>query len=218
MSSSSSDRPGLLRPKNEIPRLIAALVVLVVTGAIAASGIPDWEARLFADINGTIDSLEPILWTPMQLGSLVGPVVVSAGAWIAWRRWRPAVGALLVGVIAWQLAKVVKHLMDRGRPGDELGTIVRRSGTPIDGLGYVSGHSAVAFALATVLSPYLNRTGRWIAYGLAATVCIARIHNAAHFPLDTVGGAALGMCLGFAYHLVVGIPADAPVFARADAQ
>jgi len=148
----------------------------------------------------------------MQLGSFFGPVVVSVGAWIAWRRWRPAVGALVVGVMAWQLAKVVKHLIDRGRPADELDRIVQRNGTPIDGLGYVSGHNAVAFALATVLSPYLPRTGRFIAHGLAATVRIARIRNAAHFPLDTVGGAALGLALGFAYHLVVGIPADAAVF------
>jgi membrane-associated phospholipid phosphatase len=202
----------LARRVAEVPRLVAALAVLALTGIVASRGVPDWEARLFAAINGHGDLLEPILWAPMQLGSLFGPVVVAIGAWVAWRQWRPAVGALVVGVVAWQLAKLVKDAVGRGRPADEVAEIVRRSGTPVDGLGYVSGHSAVAFALATVLSPYLPRTGRWTAYGLAVVVALARIHNGAHFPLDTVGGAALGMSLGFAYHLAVGIPADAPAF------
>ena len=85
--------------------------------------------------------------------------------------------------------------------------IIRRAGTPKDGLGFVSGHSAVAFSLAAVLSPYL---GRWrgVGYGLAATVSFARIHVGAHLPLDTVGGAALGMTLAFAYNAAVGVPAD----------
>ncbi len=46
---------------------------------------------------------------------------------------------------------------------------------PARGLGYVSGHSAVAVALATVAS-YLGRRGRRVAWTLAATVCLARIY------------------------------------------
>jgi membrane-associated phospholipid phosphatase len=136
--------------------------------------------------------------------------VVAAGSWWAWRRWRPTVGALVVGLIAWQLAKVVKDEVQRGRPVSVLDDYVERWGSPTDGLGFVSGHSAVAFALATVLSPYLRRPWRWTAYGVAAVVAIARIHVAAHFPLDTVGGAALGCLLGWCYHLAVGVPDDVP--------
>lgn len=194
----------------EVPKALAAAAVLVLTTAVARGGVPEWEADAFRAVNGLSGWLAPVLWAPMQLGSLFGPAVVALGSWLAWRRWRPTVGAVVVGVVAWQLAKVVKDEVGRGRPTDELPDHLVRWGTPTDGLGFVSGHSAVAFALATVLSPYLERPWRWTAYGLAVLVALSRIHLAAHFPLDTVGGAALGCLLGWCYHLAVGVPEDAP--------
>jgi membrane-associated phospholipid phosphatase len=186
--------------------MLAALSVLGLATAVAVADITAVEIRTFETINQLDDLLEPLLWLPMQLGSLFGPVVVAVASWLAWRQWRPAIGALVVGLFAWQAAKLVKQLVDRGRPVDELGQIVTRSGTPTDGLGFVSGHTSVAFALATVVSPWLSSTGRVVAYGLAVVVGLARIHVGAHLPLDTIGGAALGMAFGFAYRLVVGTP------------
>ncbi len=191
--------------------MLASISVLALATAFAAANLTDLETRTFETVNQLDDLLEPLLWLPMQLGSLLGPVVVAIGAWLAWRQWRPTIGALVVGVLAWQTAKVVKQLVDRGRPVDELGQIVTRAGTPTDGLGFVSGHGAVAFALATVVAPWLSSTGRVVAYGLAVVVALARIHVGAHLPLDTIGGAALGMAFGFAYRLFVGTPAASAV-------
>ncbi len=206
----------LVRRREEVPKFVAALAVLGGTTAVALRGVPGWEEQVFEAVNGLPDALEPVLWAPMQLGSLFGPALVAGGTWLAWRRrpgwWRPTAGSVVVGLVAWQLAKVVKDTVERGRPGDVLEEIVRRAGTPADGFGFVSGHSAVAFGLATVLSPYLGRRGRWAAYGLAALVGFARVHVGAHLPLDTVGGAALGVTLALVWHLAVGIPDNAPVF------
>jgi membrane-associated phospholipid phosphatase len=198
----------------EVPKALAAAAVLALTTWIALDGVPTWEADLFGAGNQLTGWLEPVLWAPMQLGSLFGPAVVAIGSWVAWRRWRPTVGAIVVGLVAWQLAKIVKDEVSRGRPIDVMPEYVERWGTPTDGLGFVSGHSTVAFALATVLSPYLERPWRWAAYGVAGLVALSRIHVAAHFPLDTVGGAALGCLLGWLYHLVVGVPDDAPALRR----
>lgn len=199
-----------------MPKFAASLAVLGGTAYLASRGVPGWEAQSFDAINSLPGALEPVLWSPMQLGSLFGPVIVAGGSWFAWRRrpgwWRPSVGSIIVGLVSWQLAKGVKAVVARGRPGDVLDEIIRRAGTPKDGLGFVSGHTAVAFALAAVLSPYLGRRGRWVAYGLAALVGFARIHVGAHLPLDTVGGAALGVTLALVWHLAVGIPDGAPVF------
>lgn len=212
----SSPTHQLVRRREEVPKFVASLVVLGGTAYVASRGVPGWEEQVFEAFNRLPDALEPVLWAPMQLGSLFGPAMVAAGSFAAWRNrpgwWRPSAGSLVVGVVAWQLAKAVKAAVERGRPGDVLDEIVRRAGTPADGLGFVSGHTAVAFALAAVLSPYLNRRGRWAAYGLAALVGFARIHVGAHLPLDTVGGAALGVTLALVWHLAVGIPDDAPVF------
>jgi predicted Ser/Thr protein kinase len=60
---------------------------------------------------------------------------------------------------------------------------------PDRGLGYVSGHSAVAVALAMVSSPFLGRRACRVAWVLAALVCVARIYVGSHLPLDVVGGA-----------------------------
>jgi membrane-associated phospholipid phosphatase len=46
----------------------------------------------------------------------------------------------------------------------------RHPGEPAGGLGYVSGHSAAAVALATVASPYLGRRSRRVAWALALAV------------------------------------------------
>jgi membrane-associated phospholipid phosphatase len=193
------------RPRELWSAAVALLVLLVSTWA-ATAGISEFEVRAFDAFNQGPDWLEQLLWLPMQLGSLFGPVLVAVVAWLLWRDWRPSVGSIVAGVVAWQLAKLLKELVDRGRPFRELDEFVRRGGTPTDGLGFVSGHSAVAFALATVVSPYLSRGWRWAAFALAATVGAARIHVGAHFPLDVVGGAALGCLIGFVWRYCAGVP------------
>lgn len=87
-------------------------------------------------------------------------------------------------------------------------------GDPAGGLGYVSGHSAVAVALATVSSPYLRRRARRVAWALAAAVCLARMYVGAHLPLDVLGGAALGWAAGALVHLVIGAPQSRPPVGR----
>jgi undecaprenyl-diphosphatase len=197
----------------ELPKAAAALLVLTGTSVIALDGVPEWEAQAFTAINRMSDVLEPLLFLPMQLGSLFGPVLVGVGSWMLWRRWRPTLGAALVGIVAWQTAKLVKAGVDRGRPTDLAPELVRRWGTPGDGLGFVSGHSAVAFALAGVISPYLGHRWRPVAFGLAGIVAASRIHVGAHYPLDTVGGAALGLALAYLYNAAVGVPRDTSALA-----
>jgi undecaprenyl-diphosphatase len=181
---------------------------LAATWAVAADGVPRIEEQTFDVANQSPDWLEQVLWLPMQLGSLFGPVVVAAAAWARWREWRPAVGSLAVGIAAWEGAKLIKDQVGRGRPYAELSDLVIRGGTPLEGGGYVSGHAAVAFGLATVLSPYLSPRGRWVGYGLAGLVGFARVHVGAHLPLDVLGGAAVGYSLGVIWRLVVGAPVD----------
>ncbi len=183
------------------------MAVLGAATAVAATGVPRLEEDFFELLNGGPDGLEYLLWVPMQVGSLFGPFVVGGVAWRQWRRWRPALGSVVAGVVAWQLAKTVKTAVERGRPFEELGSFAMRAGTPTDGLGFVSGHSAVAFAVAGVCSPYLRRRGRMVAYSMATLTGLARIQVSAHLPLDVVGGAALGYCLAQVWNLAVGVPA-----------
>ena len=107
-------------------------------------------------------------------------------------------------MVAWQLAKVVKEFIRRGRPTDELAYIARRMGTPKDGRGFPSGHTAVAVTMVTVLWPHVGGAERVGLVAAALVVAFARIQVGAHLPIDTVGGAALGVVTGEMWRLAVG--------------
>ncbi len=145
----------------------------------------------------------------MQFGSAWAPAIAAAAAWFIAKSWRPVVGSLVAGWGGWWLAKVVKDEIGRGRPYEVLGSHAVRPSALTEGLGFVSGHSTVAFACAAVLSPYLSRPWRVGVYSLAVVVALSRVVVGAHFPLDVVGGAALGLMLAYLWHLAVGVPEPA---------
>jgi membrane-associated phospholipid phosphatase len=58
----------------------------------------------------------------------------------------------------------------------------------------------------TVAWPWLGRRGRIAGVLLAAAVCLARVHVAAHLPLDVVGGVGLGLLVGGLVRLLLGRP------------
>jgi undecaprenyl-diphosphatase len=171
--------------------------------------VPDWEADAFEAVNGLPDSLRWPLWAPMQLGNFWMCAAGAIGVYSATRRVRPALTTAAAVVLAWGAAKGVKNVVERGRPGDLLsGVELRESG--IHGQGYVSGHAAVAFAVATVVAPLLPRVWRWAPFGLASVVALTRVYYGAHLPLDVVGGAGLGVMCG----VVASVAGDATVARR----
>ncbi len=168
-----------------------------------ANTVPHWEVRAFDAINGLPDALRWPLWPVMQLGNLWMVVAGGLGVYALTRRLRLALAASTAMLLAWASAKAVKHLVQRGRPGDLL-TSVRIRDAGLHGQGYVSGHTAVAFALATVVTPLVPRRWRLVPYGVAALVGLARIYFGAHLPLDVVGGAGLGILCGLVASIAFG--------------
>jgi len=154
----------------------------------------------------------PLIWFMMQLGNL-GAVPLVAVAAAATRRWRLALDAAVAGGAIYVVARLIKQVVQRGRPQTLLDN-VHILGEPARGLGFVSGHSAVAVALATVASPYLGRRARRLAWAGAIFVCLSRVYVGAHLPLDVLGGAALGWAAGALVHLLLGAPRGRPALAR----
>jgi undecaprenyl-diphosphatase len=95
----------------------------------------------------------------------------------------------------WAGVKAIKPLVGRGRPACHLDGVSIR-GQQQSGLGYPSGHAAVATTLAIVAASRLSPGARLVAAALAATTGGARIYVGAHLPLDVVGGAAVGVLAG----------------------
>ena len=137
-----------LGPVPSVALLVGGLVLLVLSALpVDKHAVGGLEVRVFRDVNDGIRFPWFVVWTVMQLGSV----------------------------------------------------IVR--GTPSLGSGYLSGHTALAVAMAVVLTPYLGRGGRWAVWILAVIVGLARMYAGAHLPLDVVGGAALGLAVSGALSL-----------------
>jgi membrane-associated phospholipid phosphatase len=181
-------------------RALVAGATLVGGALVARAGVPDLERGVFEAVNGLPDALYGPAWIPMQSGSVVGGLLLAGTLGVTTRR--AVVGLVSAGAVtaAWLAAKEVKELVQRERPfGSGLDVTVRDDSI---GLGYASGHSAVAFALYAVAAPHLRPPWRRAALGLACFVAVARIYSGAHLPLDVVGGAALGVILGEAFRAV----------------
>jgi membrane-associated phospholipid phosphatase/tRNA A-37 threonylcarbamoyl transferase component Bud32 len=208
-------RPGYSRHPSDLVRVVLGTAVLAVTtAAIHKEFIGDREAALFRVVNELAlpGWTWPGVWLVMQLG-VIGAVPLVAILALVTRRLRLALDAVLAAGSIYLIAKLVKEFVQRGRPQTLLDN-VNILGEPARGLGYVSGHSAVAVALATVASPYLGRRARRVAWVLAGCVCLARMYVGSHLPFDVVGGAALGWAAGSLVLFVLGAPDPRPPLAK----
>ncbi len=103
---------------------------------------------------------------------------------------------------------VTKHAIGRLTPsdipphGNLTDTWFKYKGTFTNGGSFPSGHTASAFAVATVLSGRYreHRWVSWVAYGAATALSLTRLPDQAHFPSDIFIGAAIGYGVG---HFVV---------------
>jgi undecaprenyl-diphosphatase len=105
-----------------------------------------------------------------------------------------------VALADWSAA-ALKALADRPRPPlryPEPKTLVP---LPHDA-SFPSGHAATSFAAATMLTFAFPRLAAPF-FVLAAAVAFSRVYVGVHYPLDVIGGAALGALIATALRLLV---------------
>ena len=180
---------------------LGATGLLATAGAVRRDRVSAAEARAFRAVNGLPDALYPPAWVVMQLGAF-GAVPAAAAA--AWRAGDGELAARLLvgGTGAWAAAKLVKQGVRRPRPAD-LRPGIRGRGRDAAGLGYLSGHAAVAVALGAAALPRLGPAARALTLTAIPLVGLTRVYVGAHLPLDIAGGAALGLAADAAAGLAV---------------
>jgi membrane-associated phospholipid phosphatase len=204
----------LPRHPGDALRLVAGLAILLgCTATVRPHHVGALETDLFRLANDLPGDLFLIFWLVMQAGNVLAIGVASLVV-AATRRFWLAANLAITGIGVWLAAKAIKDRVGRGRPADLLADVHLR-GHHDSGLGFVSGHAAVAVAIATLVAPYLGRRARWVAVAVAAGVCVSRLYVGAHLPLDVVGGAALGWAAGSLVHLLLGAPGGRPSAERA---
>lgn len=161
----------------------------VLATLVARGGVSNREDSIFRAVNGASDSWRIPMIALMQAGNFA-TVWTAAGVLKRDRR-----RVIASGTGAWIACKVIKKFIRRGRPETEIGDVHIRGGRQ-RGLGFPSGHAAVAFALATVTAPRLDPRVRTFPYALAGLVAVARVYVGAHLPADVLGGAGVGIAAG----------------------
>ena len=175
-----------------------AAVGLISSYAVAVQRpVPDWELRLTEAINDVPDWVGSMMYPVMQLGTLAAPIIVAVPIVIFRRDLVLGAAVMVTGVVTWFAAKGVKKIVERDRPLSYLPEILVREGDG-SGLGYISGHSAVAASAAIMAMVALPRRWRPLAAVIAALVGITRIVHGVHLPADVVGGWSFGVLLGLA--------------------
>jgi undecaprenyl-diphosphatase len=113
-----------------------------------------------------------------------------------WRRPFVFVQVAFADAAADLLAYGLRALIDRPRPPAVYQEPKPLVHVPLGG-SFPSGHAATSFACATMLSLIVPRYT--VAFFLlAAAIAWSRVYNGVHYPLDVLGGAALGVVVAIA--------------------
>lgn len=175
--------------------LAAAGLVLLIFATIPALGqvLPAWERTVFAAINGITDV--PIVTLVARIFSdFVWALVFTAIAvflfWKGKRLWGWQAGALIGA--SYVGAAVIEHIVQRARPDALLPANELILRAQQDGYGYPSGHEAAIVVVVLFFWRYLTWPLRILGVVLVLGVGWSRVYLGVHFPLDIVGGIAVG--------------------------
>jgi membrane-associated phospholipid phosphatase len=188
--------------------------VLGVFGATAALialdplDTPWLQQSAFQNLPAVRAANETLSGRNMAIAINAAPLVLFIGGLICRNTyaWQTGLLAAEAAANAEILAISMKHADRRMRPievgpdGDFLHTWFNTKNHAIDGSGcFPSGHTAAAFAVATVFAERYTNFRR-LAFGLAGVIGLSRLIARAHFPSDVFFGAALGYSIS---HFVV---------------
>jgi len=153
-----------------------------------------WDA--VSDASGSDGSmmLEPF----RAMGNGAALVLVSGGTFLAGLATGDEdltrTGERLVATMALAAGavNVTKFVFGRSRPYEGEGALSFHPGTP--GSSFYSGHTTMAFAMATALSEEIDHTAATvILYSAASLAGYSRMHDDQHWLSDVVAGAVLGI-------------------------
>jgi len=112
---------------------------------------------------------------------------------VLWRRPLVFAWVLAADVVGALSSGGLRELTDRPRPFIRYPSPHTLVHAPTDP-SFPSGHTTVAFACAAVLASLKPRLAAPL-FLLAAAIGFSRVYVGVHYPLDIVGGAALGLAI-----------------------
>lgn len=166
------------------------------------------DYTLFKAINGVSGSAVPdaiVTFLARDLAQVMMALVALLFL-VPWSRHRDerrsgAAVATVAAGLALEINQPIAHLIDRARPYVAHPTaahlLIARSPDP----SFPSDHATGAFALAAGIWLY-DRTLGSMLLGLAAAMAFSRVYVGTHYPSDVLAGAAIGIGVAVALHLL----------------
>ena len=180
--------------------VIASLTVVLLS---VAAAIQDY---FFGDLflARAIQEIRVAPWDEtMEAATTIGrglPMVVMALAFFGWFLWRGQKAEYMVlggALLSLAVNPVLKFVVDRPRPTEDLVMIWRDP----DGMGFPSGHASTAmilfgliYYLAPIIVPWKMAVPlvRLSSFMLILLIGISRVYLGAHWPSDVLGGFLVG--------------------------
>lgn len=172
---------------------VGSLIVFALTAWLAFAGDPlGWEQTVLRFINEWSSSLGGIMLATTFFGDKLLAALLVVGLFLTGMyrlAWRLAVS--IIG--AYGAVFIAKELISRERPAALLSDLhVRVTETE---MGFPSGHSALVTVVVLTLLPYIPRPWRWVLLALIPIVGLTRLYLGVHWPLDIIGGVAIGVAV-----------------------
>ena len=163
-------------------------LLILAVGAVAASVSHPFDARVSTSL-----SMSPRAGRTFQAGETIGSAAVQLAAAMATQTIGRASGNSKIAALGTDLlrAQLVAQAMTAG-----IKLTARRTRPDGSMYSFPSGHSASAFATATVVQRDLGWKFGVPAYALATYVAASRVQVQRHYLSDVTLGAALGIIAG----------------------
>lgn len=197
-------------PKAQIAWLLTALGIVIfgASSGLVRAGVTSWDGHLLQDLNevpaGAASELTPFSRLFLPVGITVVVLVIIVYVVARNRSVLPVAAAALAAGAAWALANGAKAVALRARPYQAVtGAVLRQQ--PAHGTSFPSSHTAITLAVVIALVPFLTRLLAAAAIVYAVLVGWSRVYLGVHYPLDVLAGAGVGMAVGGAILLILGM-------------
>jgi membrane-associated phospholipid phosphatase len=197
-------------PRAWVAGLLAGVgaVLFGVSALVLKAGALGWDESLFRLLNDVPAALASVLTPLSHLFRPVGiaVVIVLAAVYVVARNRSimPVAAGAVAAAAAWALANLAKAIADRPRPYQAIAGAVLRQ-PPAHGTSFPSSHTAITVAVVLALLPFLPRAMAGVAIAYAVLVGWSRVYLGVHYPLDILGGAGIGLAVGGAILLALGV-------------
>ena len=201
----ASEEPYRRRP-SDVVRLVAAAAVLIVL-VLQATNPPDaTQVDVLLLFRSLPRGLVPLLRGLEDIGTLWMVGLLGAATLLA-RRWRLSRDLALSGSLAWAVSRVLgPDVVGRVGLGASLRALAHFGTTP----NFPLVRLAVAVAVFATAAPYVSRPTRWLGAALVVILVVAGLYLGTSYPIDILGGLAVGWGIAAAVHLIFGSPGGRP--------